>query len=630
MTERASLLESIQTPTDLKKLTPAQLRELAGETRDFLIGTVAATGGHLASNLGVVELTLALHYSLDCPRDKLIWDVGHQCYAHKILTGRKEEFPTLRQYGGLSGFPKRKESRYDSFDTGHSSTSISAALGMARARELLGENHAVVAVIGDGAMTGGMAWEALNDAGHKQDRVIIVLNDNAMSITRNVGALSAYLARLRSNLGYVRFKRWIERILDRIPVAGGKIYRWADRTKNSLKYLLVPGMYFEEMGFKYYGPIDGHDIGQMIGVLALARQCRGPVLIHAVTQKGRGYAPAQADPETFHSIGPFCRETGRKRSPNGEESSCDAAAGRMLAERARRDGRICVVNAAMTAGCGLRPFIAAFPKRCFDVGIAEQHAATMAAGMAAAGMRPVFAVYSSFLQRAYDQILHDICMQNLPVLLLVSHSGLVGDDGETHHGIFGHSYLRHMPGMHIYAPPSLERMEAALDEALRTDGPTAIIYPKGALPESLGTPGGSARRWLLAEERAGSRAALLAAGVMMGNAAEAASLLAAQGIAVDVADAMAVKPLDTAALDAYFGRYEYLFPLEDNVAQGGFGGAVLEYAAERGVRRPLITPLGYADRFVGHGGVDRLMDDCGLSPAGIAGRIARTMGEDGR
>ena len=534
MPEHESVLNAIQSPKDLKKLTLEQLRELAGEIRNFLIHTVSMTGGHLASNLGVVEMTLALHFSLDCPGDKLVWDVGHQCYVHKILTGRRDELATLRQYGGLSGFPKRRESEYDTFDTGHSSTAISAALGMARARDLKGEKHAVVAVVGDGAMTGGLSWEALNDAGHKKDRIIIVLNDNEMSITRNVGALSAYLARVRSNHGYARFKGFIEWALDHIPFVGERLFRWADRLKNSMKYLLVPGMVFEEMGYKYYGPINGHDIEQMINVFKLARQNSGPVLIHAVTQKGRGYAPAQQDPEKYHATGPFDRETGLKKGANGEKSSCDAVMGELLLNRARRDKRICVITAAMSEGCGLKPFIREFPDRCFDVGIAEQHAATMAAGMAAAGLRPVFVVYSSFAQRAYDQLLHDICLQSLPVILLISHSGLVGADGETHHGIFDHSFLRQMPGMHVLAPAALDRMGAALDEALHTEGPTAVCYPKGMLPQSLGhfiDHTDHTTRWKVLGEGGPCRGALLAVGMMTEIALEAADLLRREGTA---------------------------------------------------------------------------------------------------
>ncbi|NLG37260.1 MAG: 1-deoxy-D-xylulose-5-phosphate synthase [Clostridiales bacterium] len=625
MTECGSLLGKIQSPDDLKKLSPKELRELAGETRQFLIDTVSRTGGHLASNLGVVELTLALHYSFDTPRDRLIWDVGHQCYVHKIITGRRDEMDTLRRYGGLSGFPKRRESEYDAFDTGHSSTAISAALGMARARDLRGERHAVVAVVGDGAMTGGMAWEALNDAGHKQDRIIIVLNDNEMSITRNVGALSSYLARLRGNLGYIRFKKVAAWLLDHIPFVGVRLFRWAERIKNSLKYLLVPGMYFEEMGFTYYGPINGHDLGQLVPLFQRVRHSGRPVLIHVVTQKGRGYAPAQADPERYHSTGEFARKPTDQPVSGGESDSCDMRVGELLTKLGRRDDRICVITAAMAQGCGLRPFISAFPGRSFDVGIAEQHAATLAAGMAAEGFRPVFAVYSSFLQRAYDQVLDDICLQSLPVLLLISHSGLVGADGETHHGIFDHAYLRHMPGMRLVAPSSMERLLAVIEAALKADGPTAICYPRRALPESLGEAPRDVFEWSAIRTRPGARAALLAVGSMAPSALEAARILHEVGFPVDVVDAAAIKPLDTDMLNRLLAEKEYLFTLEDGILQGGFGGAVLEYAGVHG-GGARIVPLGYDDRFVGHGTQEQLREECGLSPAGIAERILRAVG----
>jgi 1-deoxy-D-xylulose-5-phosphate synthase len=630
MTASGSLLGKIQSPDDLRKLSPEELRELAGETRQFLIDTVSRTGGHLASNLGVVELTLALHYSFDTPRDRLVWDVGHQCYVHKIITGRRDQMDTLRRYGGLSGFPKRHESEYDTFGTGHSSTAISAALGMARARDLRGERHAVVAVVGDGAMTGGMAWEALNDAGHKQDRIIIVLNDNEMSITRNVGALSSYLARLRGNLGYIRFKKGIAWLLDHIPFVGVRMFRWAERVKNSLKYLLVPGMYFEEMGFTYYGPINGHDLGQLVPMFQRARNSRRPVIIHVVTQKGRGYAPAQADPERYHSTGEFPRKPADKSVSGDGCGSCDRRVGELVTRLGHRNERICVITAAMAQGCGLMPFIRAFPDRSFDVGIAEQHAATLAAGMAAEGFRPVFAVYSSFLQRAYDQLLHDICLQNLPVLLLISHSGLAGADGETHHGVFDHAYLRHMPGMRLLAPSSMERLLAAVEAGLEADGPTAICYPRRVLPESLGEAPRDVFTWSMLRTQPGARAALLAVGHMAGSALEAARILEEAGFRADVVDAAAIKPLDTRLLDRLLAGKDYLFTLEDGILQGGFGGAVLEYAAVHG-GRARIVPLGYDDRFVGHGTEEQLREECGLSPAGIAERILRAVGrESGR
>ena len=472
------LLEQIQNPDDIKNFSDEELKALAQEIREFLIEKISVTGGHLASNLGVVELTIALFASFHLPEDKVVWDVGHQAYTHKILSGRREMFDELRQYGGISGFPKRKESPYDAFDTGHSSTSISAGLGLAQGRDILGENHYVVSVIGDGALTGGMAYEALNNAARMNRNFIIVLNDNNMSISENVGGMSKYLSGIRTGEGYNGLKRIVNSSLERVPVIGKPLIDKITRTKNGTKQLLIPGMLFENMGITYLGPVNGHDIRALRKVFREAKKLDHAVLVHVLTKKGKGYAPAEKNPSRFHGISPFDVATGKLKSEKKYPDYTDIFA-KKICQLAQKDPRIVAVTAAMPDGTGLKAFARRFPKRFFDVGIAEEHAVTSAAGMAAAGLRPVVAVYSSFLQRGYDQIVHDVCLQNLPVLFCIDRAGLVGSDGETHQGIFDYSYLTSVPNMTVMAPKNLWELRDMLDFAMTYDGPLAIRYPRG-------------------------------------------------------------------------------------------------------------------------------------------------------
>ncbi|MDP3050078.1 MAG: 1-deoxy-D-xylulose-5-phosphate synthase, partial [Eubacteriales bacterium] len=471
------ILERINTPRDLRPLSLDDMDTLAEEIRELIVRTVSETGGHLAPSLGVVELCLALHRAFQAPNDRIIWDVGHQCYTHKIITGRRDQFGTLRRYEGLSGFPSRLESIYDIFGTGHSSTSISAALGMAVARDLRGDERSVVAVIGDGAMTAGMAFEALNHAGHLHKRLVVVLNDNEMSIAKNVGALSGYLSRLRTDPMYSRGKEEFETLMRRIPAIGPRVLRWGERVKDSLKYLVVPGMLFEELGFTYLGPVDGHNIAAMVNVFNQARTADGPVLVHVLTRKGKGYAPAEANPDRFHGVGPFQIETGKTQKR--ARVSYTEVFGRTVMRLAQDDERIVAITGAMTTGTGLVEYSRRYPDRFFDVGIAEQHAVTLAAGLAVEGMRPVVAIYSTFLQRAFDQVVHDVCLQKLPVVFALDRSGLVGDDGPTHQGIYDLSYLRMIPNIVIAAPKDENELQHLLKTAVDHGGPMAVRYPRG-------------------------------------------------------------------------------------------------------------------------------------------------------
>jgi len=473
-----SLLKEVDSPQDLKRMSSLSLEKLAGEIRRKLIEVVSRNGGHLAPNLGIVELTLALHYVFNSPDDKIIWDVGHQCYVHKLITGRGEKFNTLRTFGGISGFPKREESLHDPFGTGHSSTSISAALGFALARDLLGEQHSVIAVIGDGAMSGGLSFEALNHAGHLQKDLIVILNDNEMSIDRNIGALADYLSRLRTDPKYSKGKSEIEQLLRRIPVIGPRVFKMAERLKDSFKYLVVPGMFFEELGFTYLGPIDGHNLRVLINILHRAKATRGPVLVHVITKKGKGYCPAEMNSDKFHGLGPFDINTGEVVSDNNIPSYTEVF-GRTMVKLGQENSKIVAITAAMCLGTGLSLFAWRFPQRFFDVGIAEGHAVTLAAGLAARGFKPVVAIYSTFLQRAYDQVLHDVCIQNLPVVFALDRAGIVGEDGATHHGLFDISYLRLIPNMVIMAPKDENELQHMLKTAIDYNGPCAVRYPRG-------------------------------------------------------------------------------------------------------------------------------------------------------
>ena len=617
------LLNKIDSPKDIKNLNYDALKELAQEIRDYMIEVISKNGGHLAPNLGVAELTLALHKVFNCPKDKIIWDVGHQSYIHKIITGRREAFKTLRQYNGLSGFPKIQESEYDAFGTGHSSTSISAALGMAIARDLKGEDNEVIAVIGDGSMTGGMAYEALNNAGDLQKKLIIILNDNEMSIAKNVGAMSDYLYQLRTAKTYTRIKKDLEGWLKHKNY-GENIINIVRRVKGSVKYLLVPGSVFEHLGFKYYGPVDGHDLEHLVEVLEVAKATPGPVIIHVITKKGKGYEPAEKSPNKFHGTGPFDIATGKKITKPGASVTYTEVFGKTLVDIAKDDKNIVAITAAMPDGTGLNYFADAYPDRFFDVGIAEQHAVTAAAGMAAAGLHPVVAVYSTFMQRAFDSVLHDICMQNLPVVLGLDRAGLVGDDGYTHHGVFDYSYLRLMPQMTIMAPKDENELRHMLMTAVNFNGPIALRYPRGSglgveITEPLHTlPIGKAE-----EIKTGSDVCLWAAGSMVDEAVKAAEALAEQGISTGVVNMRFVKPLDTELLVKTALQCKNIVTLEEGTVEGGAGSAVLEELNDNGlVGKVKVLNLGIPDKYIPHGDKKLLLRDIGLDHDSIVKRIA--------
>ena len=617
------LLNKIDSPKDIKNLNYDALKELAQEIRDYMIEVISKNGGHLAPNLGVVELTLALHKVFNCPKDKIIWDVGHQSYIHKIITGRREAFKTLRQYNGLSGFPKIQESEYDAFGTGHSSTSISAALGMAIARDLKGENNEVIAVIGDGSMTGGMAYEALNNTGDLQKKLIIILNDNEMSIAKNVGAMSDYLYQLRTAKTYTRIKKDLEGWLKHKNY-GENIINIVRRVKGSVKYLLVPGSVFEHLGFKYYGPVDGHDLEHLVEVLEVAKATPGPVIIHVITKKGKGYEPAEKSPNKFHGTGPFDIVTGKKITKLGAPVTYTEVFGKTLVDIAKDNKKIVAITAAMPDGTGLNYFADAYPDRFFDVGIAEQHAVTAAAGMAAAGLHPVVAVYSTFMQRAFDSVLHDICMQNLPVVLGLDRAGLVGDDGYTHHGVFDYSYLRLMPQMTIMAPKDENELRHMLATAVNFNGPIALRYPRGSglgveITEPLHTlPIGKAE-----EIKTGSDVCLWAVGSMVDEAVKAAEALAEQGISAGVVNMRFVKPLDTELLVKKALQCKNIVTLEEGTVEGGAGSAVLEELNDNGlVGKVKVLNLGIPDKYIPHGDKKLLLRDIALDHDSIVKRIA--------
>ncbi len=614
------VLEKINSPADLRKLDPAKLDTLALEMRSLLIETVSKTGGHLAPNLGVVELTIALHRVFNTPKDKLIWDVGHQCYVHKIITGRREGFATLRQFGGLSGFPSREESIYDTFGTGHASTSISAALGLAKARDLNQDNHAVVAVIGDGALTGGMALEALNHAGHIKANIIVVLNDNEMSIARNVGALSGYLTRLRTDPMYHRSREEFESLIQKIPAIGPKMFRILDRLKDSVKYLVVPGMFFEELGYTYLGPVNGHNITALLNTLDKAKALKGPVLVHVVTRKGMGYQPAEKDPDLFHGVGPFEVKSGQVA--RSTRVSYMEVFGETLMKLAEEDPRIIAITAAMPTGTGLKSFAKRFPHRFFDVGIAEQHAVTLAAGLAAGGWRPVVAIYSTFLQRAYDQIIHDVCLQRLPVVLSLDRSGIVGEDGVTHQGLFDLVYLRSVPNMTLMAPQDENELQHMLKTAVTYNGPCAVRYPRGG-----GTGCGLDKEPQVLPYgqgvvlRDGKDVSIFAVGSMVGVALEAADLLSRQGIEAAVVNVRFVKPLDEKLLLRYARQTQRVVTIEEGILAGGFGSAVGELLLDNGLSGVELIRRGIDDTFVEHGAPDILRNKYGLT----AGEVVKAV-----
>ena len=616
------LLDTINSPADVKALTEEQLVQLAGEIRQLIIEVTSKNGGHLAPNLGVVELSLALHKVFSTPKDKIVYDVGHQAYIHKIVTGRRDMFHTLRQYGGLSGFPKRSESEHDAFGVGHSSTSISAALGMAVARDVKGEDYDVVAVIGDGSMTGGMAFEALNNAGDLRKRMIVVLNDNEMSISKNVGAMSEYLYQLRTGETYNRIKHDLEGWLGNVDF-GGDVLKVLRRIKGSVKNLMLPTCIFEELGFTYLGPIDGHDIHSLIEVLEAAKNLDEPVLIHVITKKGKGYAPAEESPNKFHGTGPFEVATGKKIANPNAPITYTEVFGNTVIELAKEDENIVAITAAMPDGTGLTPFSKEFPKRFFDVGIAEQHAVTAAAGMAAAGLNPVVAIYSTFMQRAYDSVMHDICMQNLHVSLCLDRAGLVGDDGFTHHGVFDYAYLRSMPNMTVMAPKDEDELRHMLKTAVGMNGPVAVRYPRGSgvgvvLSDSLNTlPIGKAEVL-----REGSDVSLWAIGTMVESAMKLAEKLAEQGINAGVVNMRFAKPIDKELLLAHAEKYKKIVTLEEGCLRGGVGSAVLEALNEaRLLGTCKVLNFGIPDDFILHGDKQRLFQDIGLDVETMAGKV---------
>ncbi|GKU24002.1 1-deoxy-D-xylulose-5-phosphate synthase [Clostridium folliculivorans] len=595
-------LDKIKCPNDVKKLNSTEILALSGEIREFLIDNVSKTGGHLASNLGVVEVTLSLFKVFNLEKDKIVWDVGHQSYVHKILTGRKDKFETLRKYGGISGFPKRCESKYDSFDTGHSSTSISAALGMARARDILKKDNHVIAVIGDGALTGGMAFEALNDVGYSKTNLIIILNDNQMSISDNVGGLSTYLSKVRLDPGYNRLKNEINNTLNQTTV-GKNIATSISKIKDSIKQLVVPSMLFEDMGLKYLGPIDGHNIDEISDMLYKAKKSDGPVIIHTITQKGKGYNFAEENPNKFHSIAPFDSCSG-KLCPSNTRTYSNAF-GESLIDIAKEIDEVVAVTAAMPDGTGLKKFAKEFPHRFFDVGIAEQHATTLAAGMAKEGLKPVFAVYSTFLQRAYDQVLHDVCVQNLPVVFAIDRAGIVGEDGETHQGVFDISYLSHIPNLNIVAPKCLEEVKPILRWALTQNEPVAIRYPRGGdLPgiELNAIEKVEKGKWDLI--RKGKDVVIIATGKMVQHS-EAAIKLLGEEYNVGLINATFIKPLDKNLLDDIAKDYKYIITIEDNVISGGLGREILSYFNSIEYKGKIVN-LGYEDKFIQHGDLSTL------------------------
>ena len=613
------MLEKIQKPNDIKKIPADQLPALAEEIREFIIESLSKTGGHLASNLGVVELTIAMHRVFDLPKDKLIWDVGHQSYTHKILTGRKDGFETLRREGGISGFPKRSDSDCDVFDTGHSSTSISAGVGYVRARELKKENYSVVSIIGDGALTGGMAYEALNNAASLKSNFIIVLNDNEMSITENVGGMSSYLSGLRTASAYTDFKMDVTKALNRIPGIGPGMVDAMRKTKSSIKQIIIPGMLFEDMGLTYLGPVDGHNIPQLIKTFQEAKRFEGPILVHVLTQKGRGYEPAMRHPARFHGAGPFDVKTGLPvGKSNPTYTDVFSTVMRKMGDR-RKD--VAAVTAAMMTGVGLKRFYNMFPDRCFDVGIAEEHAVTFAAALSLGGITPVVAIYSSFLQRAYDQIMHDVCMQNLHVVFAIDRAGLVGYDGETHHGIFDLSYLGSMPNMTILAPKNLWELSDMIKFAVDYDGPIAVRYPRGEAYTGLKefrAPICLGKSEVIHE---GSRVALLAVGSMVKMAEEVQKQLK-ERMDMDAAlvNARFVKPIDEELLRSFADTYELVVTLEENVKDGGFGERVLAFAEEEDL--PFgVEIIALPDRFIPHGSVSYQMKQVGFTPEDICGRI---------
>lgn len=613
------ILERIQKANDIKKLKWEEQDVLAAEIREFLVENLSKTGGHLASNLGVVELTMALHLAFSLPKDKIIWDVGHQAYTHKILTGRKEKFDNLRQYGGMSGFPKRKESNCDAFDTGHSSTSLAAGLGYVEAREILGKDYKVVSVIGDGSLTGGMAYEALNNASHLKSNYIIVLNDNNMSISENVGGMSKYLDGLRTAHIYNDLKKGVTNTLNKIPGAGERIVKGIRKTKNSIKQLFVPGMLFEDMGITYLGPVDGHDIKKLYRTFKEAQKMDNAVLVHVLTKKGKGYAPAETLPAKFHGVSPFDVETGNVLEQKKADTYTDVFAD-IMCDLGEKEPKLVAITAAMKDGTGLSKFQEKYPDRFFDVGIAEQHAVTFAAGLAAAGMKPVFAVYSSFLQRGYDQIVHDVCTQNLPVVFAIDRAGIVGNDGETHQGVFDIAYLNHIPNMTILAPKNRWEFAEMMQFAVAHKGPVAIRYPRGNVYDGLQEfqePIVCGKSEVIAKEQG---IAIFGFGHMMETAEQVWKSLKEQGYSCSLINSRFVKPMDTDVLDEMSEGHKLFVTIEEATVSGGYGANVMKYVSEQNSAVKVLN-LGVPDIFVEHGNISQLRKLIGLDSESIVEKI---------
>ncbi|MBR6615235.1 MAG: 1-deoxy-D-xylulose-5-phosphate synthase [Lachnospiraceae bacterium] len=621
------LLEKIEQSSDIKKLKEEDYPVLAKEIRQFLLEKISKTGGHLASNLGVVELTMALHLAFDLPKDKIVWDVGHQAYTHKLLSGRRDGFNDLRQFGGMSGFPKRKESPYDAFDTGHSSTSISAGLGIAQARDILGEDYSVISVIGDGALTGGMAYEALNNAAQIKKNFVIILNDNEMSISPNVGGMSKYLGSVRTKEGYTALKKGVENALNAIPGVGRSIATGVSMVKNGIKQFFVPGMLFEDMGITYLGPVDGHDVNAMVQVLKEAKRMRKAVLVHVITKKGKGYGPAEKNPSRFHGVDAFDVVTGKSIKEKKYPSYTDVFSEKMC-EIAGKNPKVVALTAAMADGTGLTKFSKEYPNRFFDVGIAEGHEVTSAAGMASAGLKPVVAVYSSFLQRGYDQVLHDVCIQELPVLFAIDRAGLVGSDGETHQGIFDVSFLSLVPGMSIMAPKNLWELESMLEFGVNFDGPLAIRYPRGQAYRGLEeffAPIEYGKAEMLYEEK---DIALFALGSMVSTGEHVREKLKDKGYACTLVNARFVKPFDTAMIDQLCQKHKLIVTMEENVLRGGMGMCITKYIHDNypGIR---VIQVALPDAYVEHGNVTALREMLGIDSDSVIRQIMPVLKECG-
>ncbi|MBU3803341.1 MAG: 1-deoxy-D-xylulose-5-phosphate synthase [Candidatus Cellulosilyticum pullistercoris] len=621
------LLKTIHSPEDVKNLSIEQLDHLAKDIRTFLIQSLSQTGGHLASNLGVVELTIALHYVFQSPEDKFIWDVGHQSYVHKLLTGRRAGFKHLRQLDGMSGFPKRKESVHDVFETGHSSTSISAALGMAKARDLKGAQNEVVAIIGDGALTGGMAFEALNNAGRSNSNLIVILNDNEMSISKNVGGIGKYLNKLRSSKDYLRAKEDVEDVLHKIPVVGEHMVSTIKKAKEGVKSFVIENTLFEQLGFTYLGPVNGHDMLDLIQILQNAKEMKGPILIHIKTKKGKGYTIAEQKPSQFHGVGPFCISTGEGKAKAGT-TNFSTAFGECVLRAADSDEKVVAITAAMPEGTGLLPFAKAYPKRFFDVGIAEEHAITFAAGLASEGYKPVAAIYSSFLQRAYDQVLHDVCLQNLPVIIGVDRAGLVGEDGPTHHGLYDIAFLSSMPNMTVLSPKMPEEIEGALEYAFAKNGPVAIRYPRGTTcisTEFLNDYKNIGFKTL----NSGNNMAILATGRMVETALKVGTFLKEKGYEIAIIEAPCVWPINVEDIKALMKQYHYLFTLEDGIIQGGFGEKIFSQIAllEGKIKGKCF---GHESGIVPHGKVEQLFEKEHLDAISIAKELLTILEKESR